>query len=276
MTNPNSKVPVASYGVLQKEVCTSTLDSAAEQIKNVGYAIIDSGYSPSEIQRFSEEFDRVRKQYVAAYGKDFLADINELQIIRALFTHSSPLFQKLVFNANLLALTEKIIPGKFILNQQNGVTNPPQAEYSQGLWHRDLPYQHFVSSNALAINFLFCIDDFTVDNGGTFVLPATHKLEAFPSDSYVQRNALQIVAPAGSFIAMDCMLFHSGGANKTQQERRAVNHVFNVPFFKQQINLPKIIEAAGLTDFERSVLGFNFIEPQSVDDYLENRAKKIA
>ncbi|WP_457831307.1 phytanoyl-CoA dioxygenase family protein, partial [Staphylococcus aureus] len=78
-------------------------------------------------------------------------------------------------------------------------------------WPRDLPYQHYVSSTPLAVNALFCVDDFTLDNGSTFVIPATHKEINYPSESFVERNAVQVTAKAGQYILLDCMLFHSGG-----------------------------------------------------------------
>ncbi len=159
----------------------------------------------------------------------------------------------------------------YILNQQNGVINPPQETYNQGAWHRDLPYQHFITSKPLAINALFCVDDFTFENGATFVLPASHKSENFPSSDYIQRNAIQVEAKAGSFIVLDCMLFHSGGFNKTCFERRAVNHVYNIPFFKQQINIPMNMEDTHLSAEERDILGFSYVEPGSISDYLSKR-----
>ncbi len=46
---------------------------------------------------------------------------------------------------------------------------------------------------------------------------------------------------------MDCMLFHCGGHNKAARERRAINHAFTIPYFKQQIDIPLSISPAGLT-----------------------------
>ena len=164
-----------------------------------------------------------------------------------------------------------LIHGKFILNQQNGIINPPRADYNQGAWHRDFPYQHFVSSRPLAINALFCVDDFTIENGATYVLPASHKSGPFASKTFVERHAVQVVAKAGSFILLDCMLFHAGGFNQSSRPRRAVNHVYNIPYFKQQINIPLNLGAAGLSSQAKEVFGFTFQEPGSVADYLAQR-----
>src|SRR3546814_9885258 len=66
------------------------------------------------------------------------------------------------------------------------IVNPAEHQsYGQGLFHRDLPHQHFVSSRPLAINALFCIDAFLEANGATLVVPASHKEERFPSDGIV-------------------------------------------------------------------------------------------
>ncbi len=145
------------------------------------------------------------------YGETNLKSVNEFNTVRSLLTHGGDLFLRLALNENLLSIIKKLIPGKFILNQQNGVINPARETYNQSAWHRDLPYQHFVSTKPLAINALFCVDDFTYENGATFVLPASHKSEAFPSLNYVQRNAIQIEAKSGWFILLDCMIFHAGG-----------------------------------------------------------------
>lgn len=268
-----NNIPSKSYGIVRRESPASAVDEAAEQIANVGYALLDAGYSKAELQSLSDAFDRTHQQYVKKYGESDLRRTNEFHTIRSPLTMTKQ-FLDLALNGNLLSLIQKLIPGKFILNQQNGIINPPQEAYNQDSWHRDLPYQHFVSTIPLAVNALFCIDDFTFENGATFVLPASHKSEAFPSEKYISNNAIQVEAKAGSFIVLDCMLFHAGGYNRSKSARRGVNHVYNIPYFKQQINLPNNMESAGLSDEAKDLLGFNYPEPASVSDYLSQRAGK--
>ncbi len=269
-----NNIPQTSYGILQQNRIGSAFDEAVEQIRHLGFAIIDSGLAEPELLGISEEFNRIRESYVQSYGESALRNLNEFHTIRSPLTQGSEIFLALALNENLLSVLEALILGKFILNQQNGVINPPQETYSQNAWHRDLPYQHFVSSTPLAINALFCVDDFTVDNGATLVLPASHKAEAFPSSNYINKNALQVEAKAGSFILLDCMTFHSGGYNKTHSARRAVNHVYTIPYFKQQINIPMNMGAANLPDQAKEILGFKYVEPTSITDYLSKRAGK--
>jgi ectoine hydroxylase-related dioxygenase (phytanoyl-CoA dioxygenase family) len=266
-----NNIPENSYGVLEQNQGDTHIEMVAEQVRNLGYSVLDSGYTASELSGISEEFNRVRKEYIAAYGASTLKGINEYHTIRALLTHGGDVFLNLALNAKLLSLIKRLIQGKFILNQQNGVINPPQENYNQGAWHRDLPYQHFVSTKPLAINALFCVDDFTRENGATFVIPASQKSESFPSKDYIRNNAIQVDAKAGSYIVLDCMLFHAGGFNQTQHERRGVNHVFNIPYFKQQINLPANMRERNLSPETKELLGFPFCESGSILAYLSER-----
>jgi ectoine hydroxylase-related dioxygenase (phytanoyl-CoA dioxygenase family) len=267
-------VPEAVYGVLSQDHCKSEIEEVAEQARRLGYAIFDSGFTGEDLKDISDAFNRTREEYVLAHGEDLLKSVNEFHTIRAPLIHGEPAFLRLAMNGNLIAVLNMLISGKFILNQQNGIINPPGEPYNQGAWHRDLPYQHYVSSSPLAMNALFCIDDFTPDNGSTYVLPATHREVNFPSTSYICKNALQVEAKAGQYILLDCMLYHSGGFNKTCRERRAVNHLYTIPYFRQQINLPKNISAEGLSEAERDILGFTYLEPASVEQYLALRATK--
>jgi len=269
------KIPVKSYGVTEQETCNNKYESVIEQVKRLGYAILDGGYTEQDLDNIRKSFNNVRDSYIAGFGESYLREIDEYNTIRALLTHGDPIFIKLATNQYLLQVLERLIAGKFILNQQNGVINPPEESYNQAAWHRDLPYQHYVSSSPLAVNALFCVDDFTHDNGATFVIPFSHKFTAYPSDNYVQQNAVQITAKAGQFIILDCMLFHSGGFNKTSSERRAVNQVFTIPYIKQQINLwKKIVYDNNLTDEVRALLGADYQEPESVEEYLFSRLQK--
>lgn len=266
--------PVEAYGILRQRQSPTRLELVAEEVRERGYAVLEDACTPATVAMLSAAFERVRARYVSTHGEAALREMDEFYTIRALLAQGEHAFLDLAMNPDLLATLKLLIEGRFILNQQNGVINPPRETYNQGKWHRDLPYQHFVSSRPLAINALFCLDDFTAENGATYVLPASHKSEALGSDDYVRRNGIQISAKAGSFIVLDCMLFHSGGVNRTLAARRAINHVFTIPFFRQQIQLRSALDGAALSAEARDLLGFQYVEPTSVEAYLASRVRK--
>jgi ectoine hydroxylase-related dioxygenase (phytanoyl-CoA dioxygenase family) len=123
---------------------------------------------------------------------------------------------------------------------------------------------------------LYCVDNFTQLNGATIVIPASHKSEKFPSDTFIDNHSVAIEAPAGSFIVLDCMLFHKGSFNTTNKPRRAINHVYTIPYLKQQINIPNTLGLAyEINDYQREILGYKYQTSLSVDDYLKSRESKI-
>ncbi len=262
------KIP--SYGILKRNAATTIVENAVEEVRNLGFSIAHSGFSDKKLKKVSKKFDLLQSSYTKKFGIKRLKEVDEINTIR-LPLAIDKYFLNLATNPIVIALLKELIVGKFILNQQNGIINPPGQKYNQGAWHRDLPYQHFLTSTPLAIGALFCVDDFYPDNGSTYVLPASHKHEVFPSSTYILRNGVQLSAPAGSFIIIDSMAFHRGGNNLTAQNRRAVNHVYSIPLIKQQIDIPSILDGSGLDDNFKELLGFKYKLPKSIDAFLDSR-----
>lgn len=260
------------YGVIHQTTSADEVERVAEAIRTFGYAVLDSGLSPAEINSIRARFDAAREKSAAEYGEERLKAIGEHNTIRCPLA-IDPIFLDLAMNKRVLALAKNLMRTGVMLNQQNGIINPGSGgSYSQSLYHRDLPYQHFVSSRPLALNALYCVDDFTSENGSTLVVPATHKEEAFPSDDLIRAHEKTVTAPAGSFIVLDCMVYHRGGENRSGRDRRAVNHVYTIGLMRQQLDLPAYLGDGFTDDPEtRALLGFNFGAPRSPAEYYEQR-----
>lgn len=258
------------YGVSVADTAPDAASRAAEEIRRLGYAVIDAGYTPTRLDAISAGFDRAQARYLEQFGADRLRSVDELNGIRLPMLFDG-VFADLAANDLVLRIIAQLIVGKFLLNQQNGVINPPGETYNQGAWHRDLPYQHFVSTRPLILNALFCVDDFTEDNGATWVLPASHLQEAFPSAAFVERHKRQVTAPRGSFVILDGMTFHRGGENRAALPRRAVNHVYAIPHIRQQIDMPRALGDTVTDPLLRDLLGYGQPLPASVEDYLAAR-----
>jgi ectoine hydroxylase-related dioxygenase (phytanoyl-CoA dioxygenase family) len=267
---------VSRYGVHRQAFSATLVDQSVELIRLLGYAVLDGNYTKEELQGFSSAFDRSLLALYDRHGRTALAEIDEHNTIRAALA-LDPLFLQLALNANVLSICRRLVGNYIVLNQQNGIINPAHGQpYNQAAFHRDLPYQHFVSSHPLAINALFCLDEFTCENGATIVVPASHKLEEFPSDATVTASQTQICAPAGSFIVLDCMLYHSGGVNRSERARRAVNHVYSVPIIRPQIDLPAVLgpDYSADPDILR-LLGYELRVPTSIETYYAKRRRQL-
>lgn len=261
-------IPTGSYGVKKRTSWEGKHGMHLEELSRNGYTIIKDAVSTRKLKMLRDQIDIVRNEYTELHGAQFLTQKSEQHTIRAPFCmFENKVFSDLFSNKELVNLLTEFLQGPISLLQQNIIINPSRKEYGAGRWHRDLPYQHFTSSKPLAANALFTIDDFNQKNGATWVLPNSHKHEDFPSEQFLKNNAIQIDAPAGSFIILDAMLFHSGGVNNSGNERVAINHVYGIPLFAQQIKFPKGVSDTKIKKLTQS----RGLGHSNVSEYLAER-----
>jgi len=263
-----------SYGVNEQGVAAGELAAHAERIRLAGYCVLAGALSAADTADLAARLDEVLRRQTEEFGSERLEQIGDG------FTARCPLvddaaFLKLATHPRLLALVRLLLGEYVVLMQQNGVINPPQEGHTQGAYHRDLPYQHFVSSRPLAISALFCIDPFRTETGATMVIPGSHHVERFPSPEVAASAEVSVNADAGSFVVFDAMLFHRAGDNRSGRVRRAVNNVFSVPIIAQQISLPSALNGRYSDDRELArLLGYDSTPAASVVDWRTRRLRR--
>ena len=100
-------------------------------------------------------------------------------------------------------------------------------------------------------------------------------LKTITSSDFVEKYSVQVEAKAGSFIILDCMTYHRGGYNLTDNARCAVNHVFTSPIIPQQINMESEISGKyELSSKQERILSFNSRNNSSISNYLNSRGSK--
>ncbi|MCS7085678.1 MAG: phytanoyl-CoA dioxygenase family protein, partial [Bacteroidia bacterium] len=241
----------------------------------MGYTVLNEILDESFLAEARRRLDRVYDLQKSSFGEGNLDKINEKNMARAPLVYDD-WFLDIATNETVINLVREFLGEYFILHLQNGIINTPDEVHHQTSWHRDLPYQNFVISQPIAISALFCIDEFNEQTGGTFVLPYTHKVDYFPSLEYVEKHQVQVIAPAGSVIVFDSMLFHRAGANRSQTIRRAINNVYVTPILKQQINITQCFPNPDRLDgWTRRFLGFDSDVPSSVDQWRQIRMSRL-
>lgn len=232
---------VLTHGVLNRGGESDAVQVHAEELRFEGFTLIPSGLGAEELATLRERLDQVYARQVAELGgEESLARCSDVDVARCPLAYDE-IFVAVAANGHLLAVVERMLGGNFVLMQQNGLLTRPATDNYQARWHRDLSYQHWVSTEPLAINALLTVDEFTVQSGATFVLPASHHRPEFPSDDYVRRHERVLEAPAGTFLVLDGMLFHRAGRNVSGRPRRAVNHLIGRPFLGQQFDFAAML-----------------------------------
>lgn len=132
------------------------------------------------------------------------------------------------------------------------------------------------NNNCLVMNVLCVLEPFTLENGATRVIPASHKRECYPEEGVIYEDEVRIVAPAGSVIIFNAGLWHGSGANVNGSSRWALvlgyARWFIKPSFDFMKNTPREI-FENMTDAQKSLLGFDLVPPKDEFTRLRRRSK---
>ena len=170
----------------------------------------------------------------------------------------------------LAPFLESYFQGRYILNSFGGAINTRgHTSYAQRI-HRDI--RSFSGEMPLLLNTLVMLDDFTPQNGATYLMTGSHDRADKPSDDEFHAKAEQAVGPVGSILVFNSNLWHAGGANTTDAPRRSVTPMYCKPFMKQQFDYPRAVgydRGPTLIPHTRQVLGFNARVPASLDEWYQ-------
>ena len=184
-----------------------------------------------------------------------------------------PIFIELITHPVALELARHLLTDDFIIS--NFTANIAMPGSASMVTHSDLaavlpePWH-----SPWSLNVIWCLDDVTGENGGTLFLPGSHQVERFqdlPPD--MAERMVPFEARAGSIVAMDGRLWHTSGANRTQdQERALLFGYYSRSFIRPQWNFNVGLSEetkAGLSPQLRQWLGLGLTSNMSpLDDLM--------
>jgi ectoine hydroxylase-related dioxygenase (phytanoyl-CoA dioxygenase family) len=262
-----------THGISEIQRNADATDVLVEEVREIGYTVLPGALDPGQVEEARERIDAVYERQVEEIGgEERLRAINDADVARCLLEYDD-FFVEVAAHPGVREIVERLLGEYVVLMSQNAIINRPSDDHYQHTWHRDLQYRHFTSSRPLGISALYCIDAFSSATGGTYVLPGSHRGEAFPSPEFVERHAVTVEAEAGSVLIFDAMVFHRAGVNSSGKVRRAVNHIFTLPLIQQQISLPDALGGRFADDPRlRRLLGY---EAPPAASALDWRSKKL-
>ena len=270
----SAAAPHKTYGVGSRAPePASDLEAAAELISLQGFAVVKNALAGDEIASLNRKLEDIYvTQCVEIGGEEQLKKLSDDDVVRLPLSYDDE-FLQLALHPIITSLAKKILGNSNVLLMQNGIINRPEKIQPQTAWHRDLNYQHFVSSRPLALSALVCLEDFTEETGGTIFLPGSHKVEAMPSAHACRALGVTPCAPVGSIVFFDSMVYHRAGVNTSSVTRRGVNHVIGLPILGQIIDIPKALDGRPLPNdaHHAGYLGYSWNPQESVTSWRRSR-----
>ena len=205
------------------------IEDVVTSVSEQGFAIVPELLDEVTVSRMCDRlapiFDAIASRKSKEFGQQTIHTHNLLAKTRAV--------DELLLNDTLLNLIEAILGPDF---QVSGVAamRPGPGDCRQHMHQDDGHYPIPRPHPPLIVNTLIALDPFTVENGGTEVVPGSHK---FTHKVEQDHPTVTLEMPAGGLLLWDGALWHRGGGNNTQnQYRRSVNINFNLAWLKQREN----------------------------------------
>jgi ectoine hydroxylase-related dioxygenase (phytanoyl-CoA dioxygenase family) len=166
--------------------------------------------------------------------------------------------------------------GNYILNAFGGNLNlKSHFTYASNV-HRDV--RTYTREIKFLLNIIVMLDDFTLDNGATYLLSGSHLKPEKPSDDEFFSRAARAVGKRGSIVFWDSNIWHAAGENKTDSPRRSLSLIYSKPFMKQQFDYPRSVgdeNAAALSEEFRQIVGYNARVPASLEEWYQPPEKRF-
>ena len=175
---------------------------------------------------------------------------------------TEPIFARLVEDPALLQLARSMLGDDCVLADLSLNSIGPSTD--NGNWHVDVPLGQMpepLPDFPLTLQNVWMIDDFTVDNGATRLVPKSHLSRKKPTWKRGEvEDEVAVTGPAGSMAIWLSSTWHKPGANTTDHARRAVLCYFSRSWVKGYSDFRPLIspeQAAEMSPTLRYLLGFS-------------------
>lgn len=232
------------------------VEDLVAELEREGYALIPDAAAPAAVAAARADLERILER--TPPGRDDFEG-RRTQRVYALFAKTRAL-DDFALHPVVLGVLDRVL-GDYQLSAPAAIAIGP-GERDQPLHPDDAIYPVPRPHAELVVNVMWPLEDFTVPNGATRIVPGSHRwAEARPGPETPTRA---IEMPAGSALLYLGSVWHGGGANHTDRVRLGVvlhyaaawlrpveNHVLAVP--------PSVVGT--LPTRLQELLGYNICPP---------------
>ncbi|MCJ8330559.1 MAG: phytanoyl-CoA dioxygenase family protein [Lentisphaeria bacterium] len=213
-------------------------DKEKTELDENGFTLFHDMISKDELQEFRERFEFL----IEKEGKHAGCELGKknLQPSRLLANvcNKGEIYDKVYTNPRLLAAIHYVLKDDFHISSLNSRDAAPGKGHQA--FHQDgKPAKAIGDYNVC--NSIWLLDDFTLENGCTRLVPGSHNFFKTPKSAMddpkeKHPDEIYLVAPAGTVCVFNSHLWHGGTINTTENPRRALHCYFTSRTEKQQTN----------------------------------------
>ncbi len=238
------------------QASTVTVDDVVGALDEDGYAIVEGMLSSHEVATAKASLKEVVDEL--PFGRNDFEGFSTRRVY-ALFAKTRA-FDEAAINPLLLGVLDRVL-GHYQLSAPTGI-QIGTGENAQVLHYDASVYPLPRDFRDVVLNTMWALDDFTVENGATRIVPGSHRwVDRTPER---RDTVVDAVMPAGSVIFYGGKVFHGGGANTTSTPRLGVILEYVAAWLRPQethlLAVPRAV-AADLPERLQELLGYNIYPP---------------
>lgn len=260
-------------------IAASEIDRLAEAIEDRGYAVLEGAIPAALRQRLVETVDRCARDLDVAFGvNDFLGERTR-RIFNLLAR--DPLFRAVPVFPRTLPVIERLLDDECLLSSLTAIEMTP-GETDQPLHADDGSYGLPRPGPTTIAIALWALTDFTSENGGTRIVPGSHRASRKPHKGD-RPETIQVEMPAGSVLFYNGSLWHGGGANRSSSRRMGIVGNYCAGFLRQEESQLLALPREQVADFSprlRRLVGYGtyrgligHVDQQSPEVLVDSGAK---
>ncbi len=230
------------------------------RIDRLGYTVIPGVLSPevcvSMANRLSEIYEERQK---AGLDRHPSVDPTREHFVFNLHNKDDR-FVSLIDHPAIAALLEHFLYKTLVLNYFNARATVNGSKPQHLHIDSRVPFPH----TPVMMQAIWMINDFTVANGATRVVPGSHRFTEPPDRPLDHPDAVPTVGKAGSVLLYNSSLWHGAGPSTMEGRRWGILVIYGRWFIKPSMDFTKNTPArlyARLTPRQKQYLGFNSIPP---------------
>lgn len=251
-----------------------SIEAFSKKISRDGWVLFDEIFDMELVERLRDDLAKASQRCHEIMAKNGVAE-NTYSTAHHLPGQGDS-FLELLDTLPVFEHIESYFGGKFILYSFGGNTNTKGIKSHAHHVHRDI--RTFSGERNLMLNMLVMLDDFTLENGATYLMTGSHRLADKPDDETFFKHADRAVGKAGSVLTWNTNLFHCAGENKTDKVRRIVSPIFCVPYLKTLFDYPRALgydKGDGFSERIRQIIGYNSRVPATLDEWYQPPEKRM-
>ncbi len=229
----------------------SLVRSHIEAIERDGYTIIEDVLEPHCVEAIGKRVREIEKETLGGEPLNGSCQLRTVGLLQL-----DPLFREIPVLPDVIPVIQGILGFDCLLTEFSAIDVLP-GERKQPIHADDAliplprPYQPVVCTCMVAI------DDFTIENGATRLLPGSHQTAGVPGDGTDYREVAGMIAAemrAGSVIAFNGSLLHQAADNESDAPSLGLEVSYCAPWVRTSTNFFLSIPQEEVTQYPRPLM----------------------